>query len=135
MLTFGSVVLHMGKQINKNSDQDTGFVTQLIDDWEQKPYTDIAVQSSDCSSGYERLYEAHYQGAGGGCDCTGVWGYYMNGDNRLHVGQSCTYNQTRYGCIQFSGMKARDMFVLPENKVVCGKAVGTPFRNAVRPNV
>ena len=40
-LTFGSALLHLGKEINRHSDQDTQFVSQLVEDWNQGPYTDI----------------------------------------------------------------------------------------------
>ena len=91
-LTFGSALLHLGKEINRHSDQDTEFVSQLVEDWNQGSYTDIQVFSGYCAPGYEPMFESYYQGTAGGCDCTGICGYYMNGCWKLHIGTSCTYN-------------------------------------------
>ncbi len=46
-----------------------------------------------------------FYGGNAGCDCLGISHKYLNGDNMVTVGNSCSRNATRYGCREVKPMK------------------------------
>ena len=97
-LTFGSVLVHAGKSIERNSDQGTAFIKQMVQDWDRQAYTNVIITDEwYCPEDHEELYSHVWYGARNGCDCNGICDPYMTGCYQFNMDVQCTYNQTEFG--------------------------------------
>jgi len=82
----------------------TSYFNQVSHDWSTLPYTDIAIYDADvqlnCTDEYpDPVFEFVWLGLDIGCDCLGVYTYYVRWPDQFAVGMQCGRNETKYGCI------------------------------------
>ena len=87
-----------------NLSYPTTFMNQVSQDWASEPYSDLMVVNATstkaaCPADYPNIVMGRkFYGTMLGCDCLGIYGADMTGDNSMIPQMSCDYNQTRYGC-------------------------------------
>lgn len=88
------------KEASSLSTYPTGFMNQVSADWTSPWLTDLMVTSdTTCPASFPtETYGRHYYGNDLACDCLGIYSQWITGDNRMNLGERCSYNQTLYGC-------------------------------------
>jgi len=80
----------------------------------------------------EIVLSRHFYGSDLGCDCLGIYSQWITGQNSMNQGEDCSYNQTRYGCLQATPITPVRQAQI-NNLRVCGSANATKFLDITRP--
>jgi hypothetical protein len=77
------------------------------------------------------LYKRTWQGTHLGCDCLGVASKWIQNDNEMILGHSCSINQTLAGCQTAQPISSIDEKFL-KKKLICGRTNGNTFLTTER---
>ena len=117
-----------------NSTYPTGFMNQIAGDWNSTMLNDLSVVMDDyCPDDYPEItYSRRFYGAGIACDCLGIYSQWITGQNRMNLNEVCSYNQTRYGCLQ-----SRPISPIRQSNIngvmICGQGNAGHYVNVTRP--
>ena len=95
------------------------------------PLVDITASTSEWPSGYESLITRDWPGTVDGCDCSHAWSWDTFHYRDLERG-SCSYNQTRDGCINIRRVHPIPLEKFYSSKI-CGLREGSNFAETKRP--
>ena len=139
----GSRMYQYSEVMKRENNVYTTNINDVVKDWNQPSYTDIVVVDvSDYPSRRENgcpnthphaVFDRFFAGSRTGCNCIGRWSNNIDYDNQIILDRLCTYNETRADCANMYPIWPVHMTNF-SGAMVCGKADGTPFINAERPD-
>ena len=150
ILVFGIVLTRNMNKIGVISDQNTSTVTQIVDDWNELPFTKILVTDDKCPSGTDSVFKVNWGGTETGClvNKLGTFGYSASQavmttseyesyirhgvSNGKNAHKTIENNRRREPCmpISMNTPKVQDEFY---DMRFCGTRGSAPFTSAVRP--
>ena len=109
-------------------------VQQVSRDWLAQPFVDITVTDKDyCPSSHPDLvFNRPFLGTTVGCDCFGIYDYWIYDGGNTFTNLPCGRNETKYGCRMAKPIHPIIMGQV-DGERICGKRADYSWLTAVRP--